>query len=89
MSAVRPLQLTLAVLKPDLLMRPPAARAVRERIAREGFHVVKSAVVRWSREDAEKFYNEHRGQGEGGRMLGLHALTLLSFVLVTSSFAWS
>ncbi len=57
-----PLQLTLAVLKPDLLIRPSAAREVKDMITREGFHIVRSDVVRWSVEDAQRFYEEHRGE---------------------------
>lgn len=65
----RPLQLTLAVLKPDLLMRPIVAKAVKRMIAKEGFQVVRSGVVRWSMEDARKFYHEHRGMCERGSVL--------------------
>lgn len=58
----RPLQLTLAILKPDLLLRPEATEAVRGIIIKEGFHVVRSKVMQWSLDDAMKFYREHQGK---------------------------
>ena len=36
-------------------------KVVCDRIAREGFHVVRSAVIRWHCEDARRFYCEHQG----------------------------
>ena len=59
--AQRKLQLTLAILKPDLVCRPRAAWAVKNIIAREGFHTVRSARLQWGTEDAKRFYSEHRG----------------------------
>ncbi|KAL5457044.1 hypothetical protein EMCRGX_G034279 [Ephydatia muelleri] len=58
----RSLQLTLAMLKPDLLLRPEAAEAVRSIIIKEGFHIVRSKVMQWSLDDAMKFYKEHQGK---------------------------
>ena len=58
----RSLQLTLAILKPDLLLRPEAAEAVRSIIIKEGFHVFRSKVMQWSLDDAMAFYKEHQGK---------------------------
>ena len=77
------LQLTVAILKPDLLARPVAAevrmlrvgppgkmppvssscspQAARERIAESGLLVVRSRLTRWSRDEAQQFYKQHRG----------------------------
>nr|AAX09325.1 nucleoside diphosphate kinase Nm23-SD6 [Suberites domuncula] len=62
MSASHKLQLTFAILKPDLMLRPLAAHTVRTLMIREGLWIVRSALLRWETEDAQKFYAEHEGK---------------------------
>ena len=62
LSRVRPsnLQLTLAILKPDLLQHPPYHRRVQQMILDSDFLVVRSNTIHLSSSRAEKFYEEHR-----------------------------
>ena len=62
LSRVRPsnLQLTLAILKPDLLQHPPYHRRVQQMILDSDFLVVRSNTVHLSSSRAEQFYEEHR-----------------------------
>ncbi|XP_065183712.1 nucleoside diphosphate kinase 6-like [Sycon ciliatum] len=63
------LQLTLAVLKPDMMVNPFRAKAVKEHIINNGFLIVRSRLVKWKVEDAEKFYAEHEGRFFHSRLL--------------------
>ncbi|KAJ2730201.1 hypothetical protein IW152_005356 [Coemansia sp. BCRC 34962] len=55
--------LTLALLKPDLLADPQTVDSIVEEIRRTpGLRIVKSTQLFWTREQAEKFYNEHRNR---------------------------
>ena len=56
------LQLTLAILKPDLTANPVAASTVRKIILQNNFQIVQSKHLRLSRSRAEEFYAEHRGK---------------------------
>ncbi|KAG7166005.1 Nucleoside diphosphate kinase 6-like [Homarus americanus] len=63
MMATRgPLQLTLALFKPDITRVPHVVQAIRNRIIQEDFFVVRHKEVRLSRQDTEQFYEEHRGK---------------------------
>lgn len=55
-------QLTLAILKPDLVQHPPNLATVHKMILDNGFLVVRSKVLQLSRARAEQFYQEHRGK---------------------------
>ncbi|KAJ1821614.1 hypothetical protein GGH91_000944 [Coemansia sp. RSA 2671] len=55
--------LTLALLKPDLLADPQTVERIVEEIRRTpGLQIVESAQLFWTREQAEEFYDEHRGR---------------------------
>ena len=54
-----PLQLTLAILKPDLVQHPPNLAVVRNMIIENNFLVVRSKIIYLSRSRAEQFYAEH------------------------------
>ncbi|CAN8001745.1 unnamed protein product [Ixodes hexagonus] len=54
------LQLTLAILKPDVCKIPVKLQAVRRVILDHDFLFVRSKVKSYSKEDIEKFYSEHR-----------------------------
>jgi len=55
-----PLQLTLAILKPDVFAHPLKYQYVQTRILEAGFYVIKSAVFHPTLELVEQFYEEHR-----------------------------
>ncbi|XP_047492376.1 nucleoside diphosphate kinase 6-like isoform X1 [Penaeus chinensis] len=57
-----PLQLTLALLKPDVTRVPYVLQAIRSKILSEEFLVVRHKEVRLSRQETEKFYGEHEGK---------------------------
>ncbi|KAM7294177.1 nucleoside diphosphate kinase 6 [Ixodes scapularis] len=54
------LQLTLAILKPDVCKIPVKLQAVRRMILDHDFFFVRSKVKNYSKEEIEKFYGEHR-----------------------------
>ncbi|CAB3982627.1 nucleoside diphosphate kinase 6 [Paramuricea clavata] len=56
------LQLTLAILKPDLMTNPVRLQNVKERILKEKFWIIRWKILQWQRKDAELFYQEHRGK---------------------------
>jgi len=56
------LQLTLAILKPDITRVPFNLASVRQMIVDRGFLVVRSRSIDLSRAEAERFYGEHRGK---------------------------
>lgn len=66
---MRTLQLTLALLKPDLVAIPVNAAEVHKIILRNGFYFVKSKELMLSRSDAERFYQEHKGKFFYGRLV--------------------
>lgn len=61
-TARGPLQLTLALIKPDASRVPHVLKAIRQRIIDEEFLVVRHKEVRLSREKTEQFYAEHYGK---------------------------
>uniref|UniRef100_A0A8B9PCA6 NME/NM23 nucleoside diphosphate kinase 6 n=1 Tax=Apteryx owenii TaxID=8824 RepID=A0A8B9PCA6_APTOW len=60
--AVRPLQLTLALLKPDAVAHPLVLEAVHETILSNRFLIVRAKELRCGREDSRRFYREHAGR---------------------------
>ena len=56
------LSLTLAVLKPDLVLHPMHLAAVRRAIVENKFWVVRSNLLTLGRDQAEAFYAEHKGK---------------------------
>ena len=56
------LQLTLAILKPDLMTNPTRLQSVKEKILKEKFWILRWSILHWQRKDAELFYQEHRGK---------------------------
>ncbi|XP_074832985.1 nucleoside diphosphate kinase 6 [Carettochelys insculpta] len=58
----RPLQLTLAVLKPDAVAHPLVLEAVHETILNNKFLIVRNKELVWRREDSQRFYQEHSGR---------------------------
>ncbi|XP_071531116.1 nucleoside diphosphate kinase 6-like isoform X1 [Panulirus ornatus] len=61
MMAIRgPLQLTLALIKPDVTRVPHVLQAIHSKILQEGFLIVRYKEVRLHRQETEKFYEEHK-----------------------------
>ncbi|XP_064354491.1 nucleoside diphosphate kinase 6 isoform X3 [Dromaius novaehollandiae] len=59
MAAARPLQLTLALLKPDAVAHPLVLEAVHETILSNRFLIVRAKELRCGREEGRRFYREH------------------------------
>ncbi|KAJ3101241.1 Thioredoxin domain-containing protein 3 [Phlyctochytrium bullatum] len=60
-SAWAPVQKTLALIKPDVY--PAKKNDILEKIRKHGFEIVEEKEVRFSKEKAEEFYQEHKGKG--------------------------
>jgi nucleoside diphosphate kinase len=60
--ATKPLQLTLAILKPDVSLLPYHVQLARDRILAAGFLVLATNEVKLSRQRAELFYSEHKNK---------------------------
>ncbi|KAG8440135.1 hypothetical protein GDO86_006073 [Hymenochirus boettgeri] len=58
----RPLQLTLALIKPDALAHPIIFEAVHKKILENNFLIVRSKELYWGSTDSQKFYCEHSGR---------------------------
>ncbi|XP_062989816.1 nucleoside diphosphate kinase 6-like [Elgaria multicarinata webbii] len=58
----RVLQLTLALVKPDAVAHPLFLKAVHETILNNRFLIVRSKDLLWSRQDSQRFYQEHSGR---------------------------
>lgn len=61
-SAGAKLQLTLAIIKPDVTPMIYSVLKIREMIIERGFFVVKTGKVRIAEERAKDFYREHEGR---------------------------
>ena len=62
LAKLNSLQLTLAILKPDITRVPFNLAAVRQMIIDRNFIVVRSKFVDLQRSDVERFYQEHEGK---------------------------
>nr|XP_045612594.1 nucleoside diphosphate kinase 6-like isoform X2 [Procambarus clarkii]XP_045612595.1 nucleoside diphosphate kinase 6-like isoform X2 [Procambarus clarkii]XP_045612596.1 nucleoside diphosphate kinase 6-like isoform X2 [Procambarus clarkii] len=61
MMAMRgPLQLTVALIKPDVTRVPHILQGIRNRIIQEEFLVVRHKEIRLRKQETENFYAEHR-----------------------------
>nr|XP_028602070.1 nucleoside diphosphate kinase 6 [Podarcis muralis]XP_028602071.1 nucleoside diphosphate kinase 6 [Podarcis muralis] len=58
----RVLQLTLAIIKPDAVAHPLFLEAVHQTILDNRLLIVRSKDVTWSRQESQKFYQEHSGR---------------------------
>ncbi|XP_077867743.1 nucleoside diphosphate kinase 6-like [Saccoglossus kowalevskii] len=55
------LQLTLAVIKPDVVAHPFKVQEIKKVILENNFLFIRSKVLKWTKYDAERFYAEHKG----------------------------
>ena len=60
--ALKPLQLTLALIKPDVMAQPHIVGEIREIIRNNGLLFIRSQTLHLSRAGAEGFYKEHDGK---------------------------
>ncbi|KAL3272357.1 hypothetical protein HHI36_013836 [Cryptolaemus montrouzieri] len=63
------LELTLALMKPHLVKNPIALQTIRNKIIASNFKIVRSGRKMLNQEDAEKFYEEHKGKFFYNRLL--------------------
>ncbi|XP_053800258.1 nucleoside diphosphate kinase 6-like isoform X1 [Vidua chalybeata] len=61
-APARPLQLTLALLKPDAVAHPLVREAVHAAILRHRFLIVRAKELRCGAEQSRRFYREHAGR---------------------------
>ena len=61
-SSSRLLQLTLAILKPDVTAHPHVIHHIKEAILKQGFYFVRSKRLHLTRARASEFYKEHEGR---------------------------
>jgi len=62
-TLVKPkLELTLAILKPDISSNPLAVEAVRDIVLKNGFYFIRTKHVKLNRDQAGEFYKEHKGK---------------------------
>nr|CAG4642913.1 EOG090X0HUX [Evadne anonyx] len=59
---MKSLDLTLAILKPDVVKVPFVLREIQQRILSAGFYVIQSREVSLKEKDAKNFYAEHEGK---------------------------
>ncbi|KAJ8033203.1 Nucleoside diphosphate kinase 6 [Holothuria leucospilota] len=64
------LEITLAVIKPDVVSHPHKLKEIQNIILQNGFFFVRSKILQWSRRDAELFYREHKGRFFYNRLVG-------------------
>ncbi|KAI7834005.1 nucleoside diphosphate kinase, partial [Kickxella alabastrina] len=63
-------EVTLALLKPDLLMDPASIHTILEEIHSHNIHITRRKTLQWTRAEAEQFYNEHQGRFFFNRLVG-------------------
>ncbi|XP_033110331.1 nucleoside diphosphate kinase 6-like [Anneissia japonica] len=61
-SSVVKLELTLAVIKPDIVAHPHRHYAIKDIILSNNFYFIRSKVLKWNRDRAQEFYREHKGK---------------------------
>ncbi|XP_060073253.1 nucleoside diphosphate kinase 6-like [Ylistrum balloti] len=59
---MRPLQLTLAIFKPDVSAQPHIVKEIKKILLTNSFYFVRSKELYLPRKRAEEFYKEHEGR---------------------------
>ncbi|XP_031411658.1 nucleoside diphosphate kinase 6-like [Meleagris gallopavo] len=77
----RPLQLTLALLKPDTVAHPLVLEAVHETILSNRLLIVRAKELRCGRGQSLRFYREHAGRFFYQRLVEFMARYLLCHVV--------
>lgn len=73
-----PLELTLAIIKPDVCRNPYNLQLIRQIILENKFHFIDTRVGQLSRTEAEKFYIEHKNKFFYNRLVTFMSSGLLS-----------
>lgn len=73
-----PLELTLAIIKPDVCRNPHNLQLIRQIILDNNFLIVDTRVTHLSRREAEKFYVEHKSKFFFNRLVTFMSSGLLS-----------
>lgn len=68
---MKPLELTLAIIKPHIITQPYALQKIRELILTSNFKIVRYKRYRFTEEVARKFYEEHKEKFFYKRLHGL------------------
>lgn len=61
-SPAKPLELTLAILKPHIVKYPMALESIRNVILTSNFKIARSRRYAFTLQDAAGFYEEHQGK---------------------------
>ncbi|XP_071965084.1 nucleoside diphosphate kinase 6-like [Antedon mediterranea] len=69
-SVNKKLELTLAMIKPDIVSHPQRHAEIKNIILLNQFFIIQSKVLKWDREKAEEFYKEHKGKFFYNRLVG-------------------
>lgn len=77
-KVIKPLELTLAILKPDVCRNPHEIQMIRQIMLENNFYFVKTDVMRLSKERAERFYEEHRSKFFYGRLVSFMSSGVIS-----------
>ncbi|XP_041369110.1 nucleoside diphosphate kinase-like isoform X2 [Gigantopelta aegis] len=75
MLIAKTLQLTLAILKPDVVKHPYIVQEIRELILANKFYFVKSKLMHLTKLQAAEFYKEHDGKFFQGRLINFMTRT--------------
>ncbi len=67
---VRNLELTLAIIKPDVVAHPRRCQEIKQVILENKFYFVRSQEKRLLRSEAERFYAIHKGRFFFNRLVG-------------------
>ncbi|KAK7503931.1 hypothetical protein BaRGS_00004663 [Batillaria attramentaria] len=76
---IRPLQITLAILKPDVVAHPHIVKDIRSMILKHGFLFVKSKKLHLSPVKAADFYEEHKGKFFVNRLVSFMSRLIKSY----------
>ncbi|XP_038057366.1 nucleoside diphosphate kinase 6-like [Patiria miniata] len=69
-NLLQKLQLTLAIIKPDVVAHPHRLKEVKQLILNNNFYFVRSQERRLQRKIVEQFYAEHKGRFFFNRLVG-------------------
>ncbi|XP_054718792.1 nucleoside diphosphate kinase 6-like [Uloborus diversus] len=75
---IAPLELTLAIIKPDVCRNPFNLELLRQMVLANNFYFVDTKVAQLSRTEAEKFYIEHKDKFFFNRLVTFMSSGLLS-----------
>ncbi|XP_035663844.1 nucleoside diphosphate kinase 6-like [Branchiostoma floridae] len=81
------LQLTLALIKPDIHGHPRLYRHLVDTVLQNRLLFVRSRVLRWSQKDSGHFYAEHEGRFFYNRLVGFMASGQMSAHILAGEHA--